>query len=120
MRVLFETSALNFTGLVVAGHLDDDSITILLDPEYADEGRSDQRVTVNPDYCTVLERDIARVDIEGQHSVIWTFEGEEHIVTYGEQRKPFFHNRLAAAEFWSCAEHAATAAEISGYGEAGA
>ena len=113
MRVAFETTEVYFTGLVVAGHLDDDSITIELDAEYADEGRSGQRVTVNPDYCTVEDSVIADCNIAGQAPVTWIMQDGEHVIRYGREVTRLTNNREAAANFWSSVEHSATCAEIA-------
>lgn len=53
MRIEFETTEIYFTGTVVAGHLDGDSLTVQLDPEYNEDNLN--RVRVNPDYCTVID-----------------------------------------------------------------
>lgn len=53
---------------------------------------------------------IARVEINHQYPVSWSFVGGLHNVVYGEQVRAFDCDLAAAREFGECVRHAAECA----------
>ena len=56
---------------------------------------------------------IATANINGQHAVIWTANGERHTVQYGHDETVGISERDACAAFLSCLEHARQCAGLN-------